>query len=216
VAWLLVLVPAAAGYLSLDVLGFEGGFRPSVLVGAFLVSGAMAVLGLLSGSEMRAALGAVGGLSFGLPYFTLAIVSYAGLHQISPWLLLLLLVIVWSGDSAAYMVGTRWGRKKLAPVVSPNKTWLGAVAGFAIAVLGAAAFCQLRFQEIDLAILVAAAAAAIAAQLGDLVESLFKRAAGVKDSGDLLPGHGGMLDRMDAILLAAPTLYLTLRALGAA
>lgn len=210
------LVPAAAVYLTLDLWGFEEAPQPDLLLAALLVSGVVAIAALAARGDFRASLGAIGALSFGLPYFTLAVTSYSRLQELSPWFLVLLLAIVWGGDSAAFFFGTRWGRRKLAPVVSPHKTWLGAVAGFLTALVAAALWSQLRYQQLEPAILAAAAAAAIAAQLGDLVESLFKRAVGVKDSGDLLPGHGGMLDRMDAALLAAPVFYLALRALGVA
>lgn len=213
VALLLVLVPAATLYLTLDLWGIAAP-RPDLLLGALLASGVVAVAALAARGEFKASLAAIGGLSFGLPYFTLALVSYCRLQELGPWYLLLFLAIVWGGDSAAFYVGSRWGRRKLAPVASPNKTWLGAAAGLVTAIVAAALWSQLRLQRLDPEILLAAAAAAIAAQLGDLVESLFKRGVGVKDSGDFLPGHGGMLDRMDSGLLAAPTLYLTLRALG--
>lgn len=210
------LVPVASVYLCLDLWGFERAPTPDLLVAALLVSGAVAVVALAARGDFGASLGAIGALSFGLPYFTLAVISYSRLQELSPWFLVLLLAIVWGGDSAAFFFGTRWGRRKLAPVVSPHKTWLGAVAGFLTALAAAVVWSQLRYQRPEPEVLVAAAAAAIAAQLGDLVESLFKRGVGVKDSGDLLPGHGGMLDRMDAALLAAPVFYLALRALGVA
>lgn len=214
VGLLLFVVPAASIYLTLDLWAVAAPPQPSVLAAALLASGVVAVAGLAGGGDFKASLVSIGALAFGLPYFTLAIVSYSRLQELSPWFLLLFLAIVWGGDSAAFYVGSRWGRTKLAPVVSPNKTWLGAAASFLTALAAAAAWSLLRYQRVDPALLLAAAAAAIAAQLGDLVESLYKRGVGVKDSGDLLPGHGGMLDRMDAGLLAAPTLYLSLEALG--
>jgi phosphatidate cytidylyltransferase len=131
-----------------------------------------------------------------------------------------LLCAVWAGDIAALYVGKAWGKHKLAPSLSPNKTWegtLGSVAGsllVTLALLGLSRFFQtqwdsaaLSFPEdiwywLGLAVLVNAAA-----QVGDLAESALKRSAGVKDSGTLLPGHGGVLDRIDALLLAAPILW---------
>jgi phosphatidate cytidylyltransferase len=136
-----------------------------------------------------------------------------------PSLVIFLLCVVWAGDTAALYVGRAWGRRKLAPTLSPNKTWegsLGSVAGSLLAagaLLGLAALLELwgsaRLYYPDdvwywqlLAVLVN-----VAAQLGDLAESALKRSAGVKDSGDLLPGHGGILDRIDALLLAAPVMW---------
>jgi phosphatidate cytidylyltransferase len=128
--------------------------------------------------------------------------------------LVLLLAIVWLGDTAAYAVGSRWGRRRLAPVLSPKKTWEGAAAGLAASLAGAAAWCGWRLGEPSAAVVAIGLVTAVAAQAGDLVESMLKRAAGVKDSGQLLPGHGGVLDRLDALLLAAPALLLGLWLIG--
>jgi hypothetical protein len=100
---------------------------------------------------------------------------------------------------------------KLAPAVSPNKSWEGAIAGLATSLAATAIWSQLRLGHVDAVLLAIGGATAVASQLGDLVESLLKRGFGVKDSGALLPGHGGFWDRMDAMLFAAPTLLLLLR-----
>ena len=126
---------------------------------------------------------------------------------------LFLLGIVWAGDSAAYYVGTKLGKRKLAPVVSPKKSWEGfwgqVVAG---AVFGA--ILAVVLPRVPGTPAVAAAAGAllgavmsVVAVVGDLVESTFKRSCAVKDSGGLLPGHGGLLDRLDSLLYASPVLY---------
>jgi phosphatidate cytidylyltransferase len=117
-----------------------------------------------------------------------------------------LFVIIWAGDSAAYYGGRAFGAHKLAPAISPNKTVEGAVAGLVGSViLGSvfAAWLSLRvpWQPVVIAL------AGIAGQLGDLVESALKRSAGVKDSSTLLPGHGGILDRLDSLLFAAPVYF---------
>ncbi|MGH9399269.1 MAG: phosphatidate cytidylyltransferase [Thermoanaerobaculia bacterium] len=121
---------------------------------------------------------------------------------------LYLLGIVWICDSCAYYFGKRWGRRKLAPVVSPNKTWEGAIAGLIGATLfGAIAGAWILLPEFGpLRGALAGAVASSAGQLGDLVESLWKRGAGVKDSGVFLPGHGGFYDRIDSLLFAGPVL----------
>ena len=135
--------------------------------------------------------------------------------------LLFLFLCVWCGDIAALYVGKRFGKRKLAPTLSPNKTWEGAIASVAAAVVFGMAliwlgdwlaesgsnFTRLHtsapwWQWLLLAILLN-----VAAQFGDLLESALKRGANVKDSGTLLPGHGGVLDRIDALLLAAPVLW---------
>ena len=123
-------------------------------------------------------------------------------------LLVLLFLAVVAGDTAAFYVGKNFGRHKLAPSLSPKKTWEGAIGGVTAAVVVVVVFQQLRFPELGLvhaAILgVLLSSAGI---LGDLTESLVKRAAGVKDSSGLLPGHGGVLDRTDSLLFTGPILY---------
>jgi len=131
------------------------------------------------------------------------------LHHIpsfGPALLFFVLVITWIGDTSAYFVGRTIGKHKLAPVLSPNKTWEGAIAGIVGALLVAFAFAP-RLNIPLQHLLGMAAVGNIAGQAGDLLESSFKRSAGVKDSGTLLPGHGGVLDRIDALILAIPVVW---------
>jgi len=136
-----------------------------------------------------------------------------------PSLVAFLLCAVWAGDTVALYVGRAWGRHKLAPSLSPNKSWegaLGSVAGSLLAtgiLLGLANLlaqwdsARLSFPDDAWYWLGLAVVVNVAAQVGDLAESALKRSAGVKDSGSLLPGHGGVLDRVDALLLAAPVLW---------
>jgi phosphatidate cytidylyltransferase len=125
-----------------------------------------------------------------------------------PWRLGLLLAIIMASDTAAFFVGSAWGRTKLAPRISPHKTVEGALGGLVGGVIGALAIRQLGLpgmplgHAVGLGLLVAGLGI-----LGDLDESLLKRWAGVKDSGTLFPGHGGMLDRLDSLLFGAPVLY---------
>jgi phosphatidate cytidylyltransferase len=129
-----------------------------------------------------------------------------GLGNQGPWLLLFALVITWVGDSIAYFVGRAMGKHPLAPHLSPKKTWEGSVAGFLGSLLIGAAFG--RWLTAPLPHLLAMAAVGnVAGQAGDLLESAYKRSAGVKDSGGLLPGHGGLLDRIDALILAIPVVW---------
>jgi CDP-diglyceride synthetase len=121
-------------------------------------------------------------------------------------LLLFTLVIVWVGDSAAYFAGHAFGRSKMTPHLSPNKTWEGAAANLLAALLVAFVF-GFWVKIAPLHMFAMAALGSIAGQVGDLFESAFKRSAGVKDSGTLIPGHGGMLDRIDALILAAPAVW---------
>lgn len=163
---------------------------------------------MLARSDVRDAAPTLGLLAFALPYFSVPAIAVGHLQAIDPWLLLLLFLIVWIGDSAAYYVGSAFGRTKLAPTISPNKSWEGAAGGFLASLGAAAAWCLLRSDGLDPTLLAITAVTAIAGQVGDLVESMVKRGAGVKDSSQLLPGHGGLYDRLDALLLAAPVFYL--------
>jgi len=135
-----------------------------------------------------------------------AVVRLPGVAILGPQLLLFTLVLVWVGDSAAYFVGSSIGRWKMAPQISPNKTWEGAGANFLGSLFVAAVFGY--WTKIQPAhILAMGAVGSVAGQIGDLFESAWKRSAGVKDSGTILPGHGGMLDRIDALILAAPAVW---------
>ena len=129
---------------------------------------------------------------------------------------LTVLLAVWAGDAGAYFIGLLFGRHKLAPTVSPGKTWEGLIAGI-VATIGVTflALYEANFLSIPES-LVLGAVIAIAAPLGDLFESALKRDADVKDSGRLLAGHGGVLDRIDALLFAWVAAYYVIVAFGAA
>ena len=131
----------------------------------------------------------------------------------SPWLALAAMAIVWIADTAAYFAGRAFGRRKLAPAISPGKTWEGALGGLVAVAVYALALIPLArsagytgpISALNVAVWLAIALGLAALSIaGDLFESLLKRQAGVKDSGKLLPGHGGILDRIDALLAALP------------
>ena len=171
---------------------------------------------------------------FCLLYTGLTLIALPSLREEAngPSLLVFLLCVVWSGDTAAYYAGRAWGRHKMAPSLSPGKTWEGAIASVAGSAVIAAVLVSvatimqepsnsavlswlertfpsavLSYPDEMLYWLVLAVVINVAAQVGDLAESALKRSAGVKDSGNLLPGHGGVLDRIDALLLAGPVLW---------
>ena len=159
---------------------------------------------------------------FCLFYTGFTLISIPALRQQTngPSLVVFLLFVVWAGDTLALYIGRPWGRHKLAPTLSPGKSWEGSIASVAGSVLVAAGLLELsnflaRWDYVKLSYaddawwywLSLAVIVNIAAQVGDLAESALKRSANVKDSGTLLPGHGGVLDRIDALLVAAPVLW---------
>ncbi len=125
----------------------------------------------------------------------------------APWLLCFALMLNWIGDSGAYYIGRRFGRHKLAPRISPGKSWEGALASVALSVVFFAVAMPRLFPVSWYLAALLAVAGNIAGQIGDLSESALKRGAGVKDSGNLLPGHGGMLDRVDSTFFTLPVIY---------
>jgi phosphatidate cytidylyltransferase len=161
---------------------------------------------------------------FGLIWiaYPLTLIPLLWKQEDGPALLLFLMVCVWSGDIAALYVGRAFGKHKLAPRLSPGKTWEGSIASIvgSILIAGLVVYISdtlsargntvLHISEPLWQSLVLAAIINVAAQLGDLLESAIKRGAGVKDSGNILPGHGGILDRIDALLVAAPVLWFCL------
>jgi phosphatidate cytidylyltransferase len=182
---------------------------PTISDGFFLFVLGIAVITLFTKRPLVESLPAAGISSSGLILVAFPL-SFAirlhGLQAQGPLLLLFALVIVWVSDSVAYFAGKSIGKHPLAPHLSPKKTWEGTVAGF----LGslAVAFAFARWLNVPLVHLLGMAAVGnVAGQVGDLLESAYKRSAGIKDSGSLLPGHGGVLDRIDALILAIPVVW---------
>jgi phosphatidate cytidylyltransferase len=137
------------------------------------------------------------------------------LYQIAPELLLFALLIVWVADTGAYFAGKALGRVKLAPQISPGKTWEGVIGGLVAVVI--LTVLRATWTETDLAVFVPfCLAVASLSIVGDLTVSMFKRTAGLKDSGSLFPGHGGVLDRIDSIAAAVPLFALGLGWMGLA
>jgi phosphatidate cytidylyltransferase len=135
----------------------------------------------------------------------------AMLRSIDPHWLMIALLVSWAGDTAAMYVGKAFGRNKLAPRISPGKTVEGGIASIVGGTLAAVIYAHYLLPSEPLFLVAAVGAVAnIAGQLGDLAESAFKRGAGVKDSGTMLPGHGGWLDRVDSSLFSVPAVYAVL------
>jgi phosphatidate cytidylyltransferase len=190
---------------------------PPVVLGIYwYVDGQAAILALIAialaiGTVVGRGLRGKGLVAFGLPYVSLTMLSLAWLHDSygAGWpFVFFVFFVVWATDIGAFIVGRSLGGPRLAPRISPNKTWWGFVGGlgFAAAVavcLSVAANASKPWQVVEIAI-----GLSLLGQGGDLFESAMKRKFGVKDSGDLIPGHGGMLDRIDALLWAAPLFAL--------
>jgi phosphatidate cytidylyltransferase len=201
--------------------------------------GTLAAVAVVSSVFLRASeerpLAATAVTLFGAVYAGLALATVPLLHSLpvgrgwvsaggSAWsgvlVLALPLAATWTGDSAAYFAGSAWGKRKLAPTISPNKSWVGFWAALFGAGAAAVAWLLVAGPKLPGLTLGPGAAAVVGvllglgAVVGDLAESLFKREAGVKDSGTFFPGHGGVLDRLDALFVTLPLAYGALVALG--
>lgn len=142
---------------------------------------------------------------------TLVVDPFSSITQFDGLLLLAIFIFIWVNDTGAYLVGSRWGKRRLAPNISPKKSVEGSIGGLILVLLSAVVLRLLLFPELSwLRILLIATVVAVFGTIGDLFESSLKRQAGVKDSGKLIPGHGGILDRIDSLLLAVPAVYLLL------
>lgn len=184
-----------------------GAISVDVVLLIFIFGAAAILFGMRR--PLHESLGAVSISAAGLLFIALPFSYLVRLDEISRTgraLILFTLVLIWAGDTLAYFTGKAVGRIPMAPAISPKKTWEGAVANVLGSVLVAVGFSF--WLQIDVWTLMAIAVAAnVAGQAGDLLESTYKRSANVKDSGSLLPGHGGMLDRIDSLILASPVVW---------
>ncbi|MEM9593828.1 MAG: phosphatidate cytidylyltransferase [Acidobacteriota bacterium] len=214
--WIFIPITCALGLASMHGWGGDDGpFPPELSFGWLVLPGILAVANGLAGrGESRDAAVGIALVAFAIPYFSAPLLAIYWLQGSDPWLLFLLLAIVSIGDSAAFFVGRAVGRHRMAPRISPGKTWEGAAGSFVFAIAVAAGWCWWRLGSVPPSVLLLAAVTSVVAQMGDLAESAFKRGAGVKDSSHVLPGHGGFYDRLDALLLAAPVFALGIAWLG--
>lgn len=220
-----VAFTATTAALLIAMFGID---RASWLVDAVLIAGVawwiVAAMwlraypaGFIAGRVSRRVGLAVGGLLFVPAYLGVMLLHAQPGHE-GPLQMLLLLGLVWAADTGAYFAGHRFGKSKLAPAISPGKTWEGFWGGFAAAALLAiaAGIWLMPVGRFGLAGFVVVCLVTVAfSVVGDLAISMFKRQAKVKDTGQLLPGHGGVLDRLDSLFAAAPVLALGLRWIGA-
>ena len=230
--FLLLAVSAIGETPQVSVLKFVVGVGFSAALAPFLF-----LTIAMRRAQMSGAYPAAAASAFAFAYIALPMAMLVQLRQqwAGAFWLLYLLLVVWAGDVFAYFVGRILGRALMAPRISPKKTWEGAAASLAASLLVTTLLFSHSLQISSFLlraglierrdglfglekpemwpIILLTVALNVAAQLGDLVESLIKRGAGVKDSGTLLPGHGGMLDRIDALLFAAPVLWFYVAAL---
>jgi phosphatidate cytidylyltransferase len=144
----------------------------------------------------------------GYAYIGFGIGAAALLYRINNFLPLLLIICIWINDTMQYLVGSFFGKTKMAPIISPKKTWEGTIGGSALCVSVAIIWGMMQNTYPLYYFIAAALCGSVVGTLGDLLESKLKRTAGIKDSGNIMPGHGGALDRFDSLLLAAPACLL--------
>jgi phosphatidate cytidylyltransferase len=150
-------------------------------------------------------------LFLGWIYIPFSLGLLAQCYRVNSLLPLILLVLIWVNDSMQYIVGANFGKTKMAPIISPKKTWEGTIGGSALSII-VAIIWGLVSKQFNIGVWICIGlAATVIGTLGDLTESKLKRTAGIKDSGNLMPGHGGAMDRFDSLLLAAPFLWLVVK-----
>ncbi len=214
--WEFASIVSAGGYPISRPIGVLSGLLLLAAPGegflVVLVAALGAFLWALQSDDLANVLPRAAVLVFGVVYVYGAWKCAALIHAYSPKWLLFALGINWIGDICAYYGGRAFGRHKLAPTISPGKTWEGALSSLvASALLGYLFLSRFLPQVPPAHAIVLAAVVNAAGQAGDLAESAFKRGSNVKDSGSMLPGHGGFLDRFDSSLFTMPAVYLYLR-----
>jgi phosphatidate cytidylyltransferase len=204
-------VLTVVGSLAWQWLAVLGG---SPVVVPLLVAAVMLAWAVVGGREMRGDAVRASWVALGVAYVGGLLTCGGFLRELPHGRAFVAFVafVTWASDIGAYYVGSRWGRRPLAPRISPKKSVEGLLGGIAGALIVAGAGCVWIWPMLSFgAAFWLAAALALIGVLGDLAESVLKRAAGVKDSGSTIPGHGGVLDRLDSLIFAAPALYALVR-----
>ena len=137
------------------------------------------------------------------------IIPFSLIHQIDEELILFMFILTWTFDTFAYVIGVKFGKHKILPSISPKKSWEGFFGGFIFTVISSyLTYKYFGFESLKFPLIISIILP-FTATLGDFIVSRYKREAGVKDSGNFIPGHGGILDRMDAFMITIPILYIT-------
>jgi phosphatidate cytidylyltransferase len=217
------------------IAGYSPQIYPGLLTGAFLyITSFLLVQGLVTGKSFllllpilfsvpvyelyrkkTKTLGNIAVTIFGMFYVSipfsllnfLVFPAFPETGIYDPSLLIILFIIIWTCDSGAYLFGVKFGHHRLFERISPKKSWEGFFGGFAVALIASWILSLIFIQYDFLFLALIATITVVAGTLGDLVESMFKRQIGIKDSGRFMPGHGGLLDRFDSILLSSPFIY---------
>jgi phosphatidate cytidylyltransferase len=204
-------IAAAQGVARAGLPGMAAGIALLFVPEAFLTVAIIALAAMtlaLREQQLASALPGASVFLLGVVYIFGAWRCALGLRELNPHWLMIALLVSWAGDTTALYVGRAFGKHKLAPHVSPGKTWEGSVGSVLGGIAAAGLYGHYLIPDEPLLwVLALAAAANIAGQAGDLCESAFKRGADLKDSGTMLPGHGGWLDRIDSTLFTVPVVY---------
>ncbi len=210
VRWILRYTGIFFGVLILCIVYVSKDFLPNVILLSVM---ALAAIRLLVKRNPKSSLSDTSIPVFGLLYIPVLLSVQAYIREIGPEWIILLYATVWAADSMAYYTGTLIGKKKLYIEVSPNKTVAGAVGSLIGGVLGVILMKYTLIPALPVSsIFIIGIVIGAISVIGDLVESMFKRDAGIKDSGIIIPGHGGVLDKIDGVLFAGPVLFLILTA----
>ncbi len=205
-------IAAAHGAPSVGPLGYGAGLLvllvPSREIVVVVVAAAAAMALAMRSGGLREILPRAAAVTLGVVYVFGSLRCGLGLREMSPHWLAFAMILNWAGDTGAYVAGRRFGKHKLAPAISPAKTWEGAAASVVVSLGFGVLYLRTFLPMVTWPeILGLSLAANVAGQIGDLAESAMKRGAGVKDSGTWLPGHGGWLDRLDSCLFAFPVVF---------
>ncbi|RMF86620.1 MAG: hypothetical protein D6739_02895 [Nitrospirae bacterium] len=205
--------PLGLGFSAVVALSFYGGLATAAATATLATMGMLTWILFLERNRERA-IHTTAITLFGMVYtgWNLGHLMLLRLLPHGRGALMLLFLAIWGADTAAYYAGKHLGRHRIFPAVSPKKTWEGSIAGLAAAAAAAALAAAALYPPLAPAPAAGLGLAiGVAGQLGDLFESMLKRSAGIKDSSHLLPGHGGLLDRLDSLIFATPVTYYLLR-----